>query len=219
MRNQTVRQAGFTLIELVVIVGIITVLILVAMPAVMNVNANQRIKTDARSVADLLMLARGEAIRTGTQHVVYLGTDPAAVQPTDGNGNAVRMSVISDDDGDCRIDAGEAIEWIAGETGVSLGVTNASSDAPNDTGPGSHSTGATFTDPSPTARDWLLFRADGIPAVFTAGGGDCGTQGATGTGGGAIYLTNGDRDYAVTLSPIGGIRLHAWQEGANQWTQ
>jgi type IV fimbrial biogenesis protein FimT len=217
MQNEAGRKAGFTLIELVVVIGILTVLILVALPAVLNVSANQRIKADARSVADLLMLARGEAIRTGTQHVVYLGSDPATTQPTDGNGDAVRMAVISDDDADCRIDAGEAIEWIAAEEGVNTGVTNASADAPNDTGAGNRSTGSTFTDSGATARDWLLFRPDGIPAIFT-GVTDCGTQTATGSGGGAIYLTNGERDYAVTLSPIGGIRVHAWQEGANQWT-
>jgi prepilin-type N-terminal cleavage/methylation domain-containing protein len=217
MQNKAGRKGGFTLIELVVVVGIVAALILVAMPAVLNVNASQRIKADARSVADLLMLARGEAIRTGTQHVVYLGADPAAVQPTDGSGDAVRMAVISDDDGDCRIDGGEAIEWIAAEDGVVTGVTNASSDAPNDTGAGNRSTGSTFTDTGATARDWLLFRPDGIPVVFT-GATDCGAQTATGSGGGAIYLTNGDRDYAVTLSPIGGIRVHAWQQGANQWT-
>ena len=217
MQNRADRRAGLTLIELVVVMAILSALIFVAMPAVLSVNANQRIKSDARSVADLLMLARGEAIRTGTQHVVYLGTDPAAVQPMDGAGNAARMAVISDDDGDCRIDGGEAIEWIAAEDGVNLGVTNASADAPNDAGAGNRSTGATFTDTGATARDWLFFRADGIPVVFS-GATDCGTETATGSGGGAIYLTNGDRDYAVTLSPIGGIRVHAWQEGANQWT-
>ena len=218
MQHRATHDAGFTLVELAVVMAILSALILVAMPAVLSVNANQRIKSDARSVADLLMLARAEAIRTGTQHVVYLGADPASVQPTDGSGNAVRMSVISDDDGDCRIDAGEAMEWIAAEDAVTLGVTGASADAPNDAGAGNRATGATFTDNTATARDWLLFRPDGIPAVFTAGGGDCGTQTTTGNGGGAVYLTNGERDYAVTLSPIGGIRVHAWQGGANQWT-
>jgi len=217
MQYDAERTAGFTLIELVVVIAILSALLLVAMPAVLNVNANQRIKADARSVADLLMLARAEAIRTGTQHAVFLGADPASTQATDGSGDAVRMAVISDDDGDCRIDAGEAIEWIAAEDGVVLGVTNASSDAPNDAGAGNRSTGATFTDTGSTARDWLYFRADGIPVVFS-GATDCGAETTTGFGGGSIYLTNGERDYAVTLSPIGGIRVHAWQEGANQWT-
>jgi Tfp pilus assembly protein FimT len=212
------RNTGFPLIKLAVVLGILTVLIMIAMPAVLNVNANQRIKSDARKVADLLMLARAEAIRTGTQHVVYLGPDPSGAQPTDGSGNAVRMSVINDDNEDCRIDAGEALEWIAAEDGVTLGVTNATSDAPNDVGTGNRTGGSTFMNPGPAARFWLLFRADGIPAVFTAAGGNCGTQTSTGSGGGAVYLTNGDLDYAVALSPIGGIRIHAWQEGANQWT-
>ena len=44
------------------------------------------------------------------------------------------------------------------------------------------------------------------------------TFGQTGTGGGAIYVTNGTRDYAITLSALGQSRVHAWDAGAGQWT-
>jgi hypothetical protein len=39
-----------------------------------------------------------------------------------------------------------------------------------------------------------------------------------GDGGGAVYLTNGQRDYAVVLSPLGAVRVHAWNVGAGAWT-
>ena len=39
-----------------------------------------------------------------------------------------------------------------------------------------------------------------------------------GNAGGAIYLTNGQRDYAIVLSPLGAVRVHAFEEGTNQWT-
>ena len=67
-------------------------------------------------------------------------------------------------------------------------------------------------DPTATATDWLFFRADGIPIVFDPGGTDCGTLSTTGTGGGAIYLTNGERDYAVLLAVFGFI------DGVLLWT-
>ena len=38
-----------------------------------------------------------------------------------------------------------------------------------------------------------------------------------GQGGGAIYVTNGRRDYAVVLSPLGAVRLHAWNVGSGNW--
>ena len=38
----------------------------------------------------------------------------------------------------------------------------------------------------------------------------------TALGGAAFYLTNGTRDYAVVMSPMGGVRVHVWRGGA--WT-
>ena len=31
-----------------------------------------------------------------------------------------------------------------------------------------------------------------------------------GEGGGAWYVTNGRRDYAVVLTPLGAVRVHLW---------
>ena len=42
-------------------------------------------------------------------------------------------------------------------------------------------------------------------------------EGAIGTGAGAVYLTNGARDYAIVLSPLGGVRVSAWDGSLNQW--
>jgi hypothetical protein len=44
----------------------------------------------------------------------------------------------------------------------------------------------------------------------------CGTIGDTGTGGAGLYVTSGGRDYAVTLAPLGGVRVHVWGEAG--WT-
>ena len=34
--------------------------------------------------------------------------------------------------------------------------------------------------------------------------------GQTGSGTGGVYVTNGTRDYAVTLSALGQSRVHVW---------
>ena len=33
---------------------------------------------------------------------------------------------------------------------------------------------------------------------------------AFGSGGGALYVTNGRREYGVVLTPLGGVRVHIW---------
>jgi hypothetical protein len=63
----------------------------------------------------------------------------------------------------------------------------------------------------------VLFRPDGIPVGFDPTSTTCGTIGQTGTGGAGLYVTSGGRDYAVTLAPLGGVRVHAW--GGAGWTQ
>jgi hypothetical protein len=64
---------------------------------------------------------------------------------------------------------------------------------------------------------WLLFRPDGIPVRFEGAFGACGTIGATALGGAGFYLTNGTRDYAVVLSPMGGVRVWVWDTTAGAW--
>jgi Tfp pilus assembly protein FimT len=219
---------GITLFELSVALGIVGVLVLLAAPMMVRWQDDQAAKQAARGISDLLLLARSESIRTGDQHVVYFGPpgtqDPAGTDIQDGSGSFVPMLVL--DDGpeataNCRIDAGEAFEVIRPVQGLSWGVSSATSRAPNDSGTAPfappQSSGSTFADPTGTARSWVLFRADGIPVVFSGGGGDCGAVGNTGTGGAALYITNGKRDYAVVLTPLGTVRVHAWADSGG-WT-
>jgi hypothetical protein len=57
-----------------------------------------------------------------------------------------------------------------------------------------------------------------VPVRFEGALGTCGAIGATALGGAAFYLTNGTRDYAVVLSPMGGVRVHVWNSGAGAWS-
>lgn len=227
-RPRSVRQRGaFTLIELVVVLGIVAVLSLLTGPIIADWMSNQRLRSATRSVADLLLLARAEAIRTGNRHVVFFGppgtSDPAGNAIEDG-GAPVPMLVLVDGApaaADCEIGAGEDRRALQPVDDVLWGVSQATVRAPKDEGVAPfappQASGGTFADPSNNPVPWFLFRPDGIPVVFEGVLGGCGTIGQTGTGGAAFYLTNGKRDYAVVLSPAGGVRIHSWNEATGQW--
>jgi prepilin-type N-terminal cleavage/methylation domain-containing protein len=222
-------QRGVTLIELAVALAVIGVALSVAVTQFADWNQNQRAKAAAREVADLLVKARAEATRTGNRHVVYFG-NPGLVDPSN---NAVQLAgawvpVLAIDDGtpaasNCAIDAAEPVDAVRPEDGISWGVSFASAPVGTDDGdapfnPGGVWDGATFSAPNNAKVNWVLFRPDGAPVTFVGAIGSCGAVGNVGGGGGALYLTNGERDFAVVLSPLGGVRVHAWNRASGAWT-
>ena len=59
----------------------------------------------------------------------------------------------------------------------------------------------------------LLFRADGIPVAVDPA---C-NVGTTGTGTGGVYITNGNRDYSVVVSPLGTVTVRRFNRGTSLW--
>ncbi|HEY5656239.1 MAG TPA: hypothetical protein VIY27_00475 [Myxococcota bacterium] len=223
--------SGVSLLEIMVVVAIIGAVIAVTMPSMERLFENQRIKGAARAGADLLLLARSEAIRTGTPHVVFFGVDPDGTTMTDPNGGFAPLLVLNDSvTQNCRIDANELTEaMVADGDEISWGSVLATGKVTSDTGgetlpsftPPSAPppSGSTYKDPNGTGRmDWVMFRPDGMPVAFDGDSGDCGNVGPAGQGGGAIYITNGKRDYSVVISPLGNVRVHVWQPNANSWS-
>jgi len=222
--------AGISLIEIIVVVAIISAVLAVTMPSMDRWFEEQRLKGSARAGADLLMLARAEAIRTGNPHVVFFGVDPDGTSMTDPNGGFAPLLALNESvTENCRIDANEVTEHIVALDGISWGVVHATSKVGTDSGGETlpsftppappPASGSTFKDPNGTGRmDWVLFRPDGMPVVFDGDSGDCGNVGPAGQGGGAIYITNGNRDYSVVISPLGSVRVHVWQPNANSWS-
>ena len=169
------------------------------------------------SLTGALNLTRSEAIRTGNIHILFFGQDAQGDPLLDGNGVTVPVLIL--DDGrpgslnqNCQIDGGEAIQTVRPETGVSLGVGGGAGAAPGDLGTGDVTTGSSFIGPDTLAASWVLFRPEGTPRSFDIG---CNT-GPIGSGTGAFYMTNGTRNVAVVLSPMGGLRVHGWN---GVWSQ
>jgi len=214
------RNAGMTLIEIIIVVAVVGIMVLVATFGFSGWQDDQRLKSAARSVADAFLLARGEAIRTGNVHFVVFD-DLGATAP---------IEIVNDGTvatANCKIDAGETVHQVAAVQGVVWGTTATLANgtpAPGDPGlavgniaAGSSSTDASLT-PANDAR-WVRFEPDGLPRLFTPNAGACGAVGFAGQGGGAIYVTNTERDYAVVLTQLGTARVHRWNPDAGAWSQ
>jgi len=219
-RASTRSQSGFTLVEVVIVLAIIVAIVALAVPAMWSQASNQRLKDTTRDIANALSRARGEAVRTGDVHIVFVATDASGNLLQDAGGNYVSALILNDGapgstDQNCQIDSGEPIWAVENVSGVGLGVVGSPSDAPQDQGAGDKTTGSTFTeDDGSTAATWVMFRPDGMPLSFDD---TCGI-GNAGSGSGGFYLQNGERSLAVVLRPMGNVKVHAYNADTNAWT-
>jgi prepilin-type N-terminal cleavage/methylation domain-containing protein len=225
-RNRT----GYTLVELMIVVAMIAALAGFGTPLLSQFVDNLRLKGAARETADAFRLARIEAIRTQVPHIVFLSasaagdppaTDPAGNplpnDPATGNLAPVPLLIVRDDNENCLIDAADPAREIHAKRNVAWGsAVSGGVSVGTDTGLPDHSTGSSFATPARGPATWVVFGADGIPVAFDGG---CNPNfGNVGSGGGAVYLTNGRRDYAIVMSPLGNVRVHNWLEGTASWS-
>jgi prepilin-type N-terminal cleavage/methylation domain-containing protein len=223
MHAAGLRRRGFTMIEVMVVVGIIAIFAALAVPSWRQYQANLQLRAAARSVTNAFAYARAHALATGNRHVVVFAVDPGNPNDVCGNalvdvqGNPVPFVVFEDLNADCCFDAGELRLSERAVPGVSWGVTPAPPagppSSPQDAGGGDYSTGSSFAEPDGSDAAWVSFGPDGIPVAFNTA---C-NLGTTGTGAGAVYLTNGSRNYAIVLNPLGTGNVERFDAAQNQW--
>jgi prepilin-type N-terminal cleavage/methylation domain-containing protein len=214
----SLAKTGFTLVEMVIVIAIIAAMVLVAVTRMDNWQDREAVRTAARTVEGAFNYARGEAIRKGNVHVVFFGSDIGGANLSDNEGNTVPILVL--DDGrpgtagqNCQIDAGEPTQVFHLERGVAFGTNAATAKVPVDEGTQPMAPGWSFSDGGGNPAHWVLFRPDGTPRSAT----NACVMGALGSGGGAIYLSNAERDAAIVLSPLGASRVYAWNGETSQW--
>ena len=223
MERSHKTTGGMTLIEVVVVLAVVSALLGIAYSSMSGWQQNERTSAFARSMADFYRFAASEAIRTESVQIVFLAAggagDTGGGALLDPSGTPVPVLLL--DDGpmgsagqNCRIDAGERTHVLPAANGVSWGfAASGGAKAPGDSTPTATTTGSSFAMPSGAPSTWVAFMPDGRPLGFDAA---C-TMGQLGSGNGGIYLTNGQRDFGVVLTPLGGVRIHTWNPGAGQW--
>ena len=114
------NKKAFTLIEVVVVVGIVSVLLLMGIPALLEMSENNQLKGTARNLYSFFQKAKLEAIRRNANVVISI--TPGAYSPQGGVGS---YKVFVDDSENFVHDGGEElIDEIFMPTKISLVSAN-----------------------------------------------------------------------------------------------
>jgi prepilin-type N-terminal cleavage/methylation domain-containing protein len=211
-------QQGFSLIELVIVVGIIAIVAAMAAPSLSDYLIREDTRSNAQKIAHILAEARERAIDTGLNHFVIF-SNPLQFRIPGVDGAPQIAQVVRDIDGNWgfgpadRADAFYAVRnthpnvTAYGPASPHSNATLAPEDAQatnpffadlNAVGAGN---GSTFPNAPFNFNPTVGFNTQGIPVNLN-------TPGVPGSGAGAFYVTDSrNAVYATVLLPLGGVHV------------
>jgi type IV fimbrial biogenesis protein FimT len=78
------REAGFTLIEMMIVLAIGAILLTVAVPSFVSMTKNNKLTSHVNTLVSHVHFARAEASKRGTRIILCRTADPTAASPTCG---------------------------------------------------------------------------------------------------------------------------------------
>ena len=184
-REKMKKSKGFTLIEVLIVVGIIGILAAISIPSYINWLPNYRLKVAARDLYGAAMKAKGEAVKRNVNCNLTFNQMVG--------GTLYAYVVYVDADTDCEFDAGENIvaqlqQW---PPNVSRNLTLHGGD------------GLSFVNNN-VGLPTISFKPNAIPVAYNAGAGTC-----TWIGRGTASLINSNgRTGEVIINQAGSIRVN-----------
>jgi prepilin-type N-terminal cleavage/methylation domain-containing protein len=185
------RQAGFSLLELLLVVGLTTVIAAIAVPMMSNTIGDFRIRGDARALNSAVSLAKLRAASAFTQTRLYvdLSANTFHVESWQKTGTPAWVT----EGGTTTLSTNDAFSQ-----GV---VATPPSSTQTTIGQAANCVGTTGTAIANTAC--VLFNSRGIPVAASGAPPNVGAP----TGNDALYVTDGTAVYGVTVSATGQIQL------------
>jgi Tfp pilus assembly protein FimT len=206
------QQAGFSILELLVVVTMSVIIGTIAVPAYLSVAANLRAAGDLRSINGLTALAKMRAASDFTRARVYADLNANTYHMEfwnkAGNGGAGCWQTDGDTAHACTVAASPVFNLAQGDTfgtgGQTQGPTVAQQPIPTQALCQSTNGGISSTIAN---TECIMFNSRGIP-INTSGA-------AVSTG--AFYLTNGTAVEAVTVSATGSIQSFSASVHGSTW--